>query len=524
MPLRMNLSSRFPLVGLLIVSAALELGLNRVGVHLVSAEDSSSLLYRFVDRGGLFVFYLTGLLALAVFSWAVVVQLRDRHLLDLPGRMAVTVTAALFLPLAAVGLFVRLPNLLAPHLNSSFLLLILALVLAVMRRPVPTRAKIGLVYFALPLLLHGYWLLTQQLVAVAPTGRFADLPARLFEAGEHLVVVGAFASFLFYAPFPRRQAFFEPIPMAVALLATGGLAVATQYFYAPTAQAAYYGLSINLPPPSLQGGIHLVAFFFFVLTIGTLLPVPGASRTTAQGLLLLGLSGFHLQLPHQLLLTQVALLLLVRGALDGQGASSTVREGIRPLAPPTAEAWKTFFRRLSTDIGASQPPEVVLLSNEGTQVARLRTESEGLPVTLRLLSRGTEVLELELNVGQVPRLPATTTLLRRRGRRGRRVPDGAGPRLPVFDPQFVLRGGAGQGADHLSGEELREPLRRWVHGLLGVWPAEGVQYVARPAADSWPVPLGEVAFSAEDASTDELRALCELLCTVARRAGVRAGA
>jgi len=515
--------SRIPLVLLLTISATAELLINRIGVHLVNRPVlRGSLSLTLIDLGGLFLLYLTGMLALCVFTWAVVILIRDHNLLRVTDRIIFTVVAALFLPLAAMGQIFELPGPVGPYLNVTFGALLLALVWGFLRRPAHLRARLGVLYLSAPILLHVVWLTTQQVPGLASVDH-GEVLLRIYESAEHLVVVGAFAAFLFFAPFPRLSNLFEPIPMVVAGVVTAALALLAKFHYIETAQAAYNGLRINLPTPSVHGVMHLAALFFLVLTIGTLIRRPGPARATGLGLALIALSGFHLQEPYQLLLTLVGMMQVMRAALEARAPAE--EQGIRrPISVPSSEHWTAYLNRMAET--CLRDGEAVQLQNDGQQIAYVRGRRGELPVSLRILHDAGGVHRFEAALGQPPKDPAQLSLTRRRSSRGRKIADrGVGVRVKLlsagFDDLFVVQDNTDAGASLLGDAELRGEIERLVHGWLGVWPGEGVRYLCRPGADGWPVPLAEVAFSPEDASTEEIEDLLALLDGVARRADVR---
>jgi hypothetical protein len=511
------LIARLPLTPLLVLSAIVELGFNRIGTHLLGPGAPKDALHRIVDVGGLFAFYLTGLLALAVFTWGAVTLIRDRNLLKIPDRMTFTFLAALFLPLAMMGLFFTLPKSVAPHLNTSFGLLLLAMTIGFLRRAAPLRAKLGVVYLCAPMLLHCYWLLTQQVPSLAPSGGYGELPIQLFETGEHLMVVGAFASFLFFAPFPRRSSLLSPLPLSFAAFATAAVAMFLRYRYPDAAMAAYHGLGINIPPPAMQVLMHLAALFFFVFTVGVLVGRGGSERATGIGLSMVGLSGFQLQLPYQLLLTLSGMLEIMRSSMEIQ--PSTVE--VPP--PPPPESWKAYLQRLAA--ACSRPPtagEAVVLQSEGRQIGHVRGTRDGLPFTLRLLYDRDGLTRFEAAVGHPPKDAAPLSLRRTRGSRAGRVADiGTAPRVRLddkqLDRQFAVRDSTGQVAALLGDAETQAHVQTLIHGWLGMWPQEGVHYLTHPGPDGWPVPLAELAFSPEMAATEEIEALLALLSAFALR-------
>lgn len=518
----MNALSRIPLVAILAVTATLELLLNRIGVHLVGSSTKDRTLIAVVDIGGLFTLYLTGILALIIFTWAVVVMIRDRELFRTPDRIALTILAATFLPMAAMGQLVELPVPVVPLLNISFGLLLLGLIWSFMRRPAPLRSRLGVLYLCAPILLHVFWLASRQVPTLVPAD-YSDAMVRVYESAEHLVVVGAFAAFLFFAPFPRLSNLLEPLPMIAATLLTAGVALLAKYQYIETAQAAYNGLRINLPAPSAHGVMHLAALFFFILTLGTLTIRSAPQRSTALGLYLIAVSGFHLQEPYQLLLTLIGMAQITRGAMEAQRLVSQRSEAV---AAPSPEGWSAYLSRLAA--ACSRPKgngEAVQLQGNGQQIAYIRGKQEGLPFTLRILHDRGEIQRLEAVIGKPPRDAAQLSLNRRRGSRGGRVSErSCGSRIKLddedFDRQFTLQDNTDRAPSLLSAPGVLEELERLIHGWLGIWPGEGLRYLAKPGPDGWPLPLAEVVFSPEDASTEDVEDLVALLTSLAREAGV----
>lgn len=235
---------------ILLFGVSLEMLLHRLATNLVSKRF---VLADPLTLGGNFAHHFVAVLALAMAAWATFALIRERETFPLYGRLALLVSSAVFIPLATIGSFVPLAASLRPHINTSFALLLVALVVGFVARPAPLRAKVGVLYLVTPLFLHCYWLAAQQIPGLGPIGDAAGLPSRLFEAGEHMVVVGAFSVFLFFAPHPRLVALTQPLPLALGLLVTGTAAVLMINAYPLAHQAAYHGLGINLPPFSLQG-------------------------------------------------------------------------------------------------------------------------------------------------------------------------------------------------------------------------------------------------------------------------------
>lgn len=128
-------------------------------------------------------------------------------------------------------------------------------------------------------------------------------------------------------------------------------------------------------------------------------------------------------------------------------------------------------------------------------------------------------------MGSVPKDPAQLSLTRKRGSRGHKISDrSVGQKVKLegdLERQFVIQDNTDRAPGLLGDAVLCGEIERLVHGWLGLWPGEGVRYLAHPGADGWPLPLAEVAFSPEDASTEEIEDLLTLLDGLARRTDVK---
>ncbi|MFH1132101.1 MAG: hypothetical protein V1754_12250, partial [Pseudomonadota bacterium] len=135
---------------------------------------------------------------------------------------------------------------------------------------------------------------------------------------------------------------------------------------------------------------------------------------------------------------------------------------------------------------------------------------------IRIFAKGADVQELEITVGAPPENESSATLVRKKGCRGKLLRWGRGPKVP-FSSAFVLRDQGGQICDLLNAGELHESLEKHIHGGLGLWSGEGVRYFARPLEGGWPVPIAEIVFSAQDASTEDLAELVAVCVSIAQQ-------
>ncbi len=509
--------TRIPLTLILAFSAVCELLLNRVALRLVAQGGLEPALIRAVDLGGLFFFNLTGLLALGVFTWSTLVVIRDSKLFRLGPRALVAGLSALFLPMAAAGLFIGLPQAYAIHLNSSFILLSMALAMGLLTRDAPIRAKLGVIYLVVPLVLHGYFELTRKVPSLAPTGDLAELPTRIYQASENLAVLGALAMFLFFSPLPRRQNLTSPVPLGLGLLSASALGLLMYMFPARVSQLVHLGLGFNLPHPSPAAFLHLAALFFFVVTVTSLALRRGPSREMALGLLLIATSGFYLLLPYQLLLTLVGLLTIIRAAMAMRPGDQTSGAAAGPAAGSCSDdQWRDFMDYLAEQSAQDGgEAEAVVVNTEEHQISQVRGVRGGLPFVLRFLRGGGELEHMELSMGEPIRGRAPATLVRRGGSRGGRIWRRASGRKvstgdAALDRMVIARDRTGELATLLAPQEVQKLLGSHLHGWLDLWPGEGLRYATRPGPDAWPVPMPEIAFDPEGADVSDLLGLLDL--------------
>ena len=509
--------TRLPLTLILAFSAVCELMLNRVALRLVAQGGVEPALIRAVDLGGLFFFNLTGLLALGVFTWSALVLIRDRDLFRLGPRALLAGLAALFLPMAAAGLFIGLPQAYSVHLNTSFILLSVGLTVGLLTRAAPIRAKLGLLYLVVPLVLHGYFELTRKVPSLAPTGDLAELPTRIYQASENLAVLGALAMFLFFSPLPRRRNLTSPVPLGLGLLSVSAMGLLMYLFPARVSQLVHLGLGFNLPHPSPAAFLHLAGLFFFVVTVVSLALRRGPSREMALGLILIATSGFYLMLPYQLLLTLVGLLTIIRAAMamSPGGRTSSASSGAA-AAGSGDDQWRAFMDHLAVQCADGMgEAEAVVVNTEEHQISQVRGVRRGLPFVLRFVRSGAELEQVALSMGEPMRGRAPVTLVRREGSRGGRIwRRGSGTRVSIGDPGLdravIARDRTGELAPLLANAEVRTLLQRHLHGWLDLWPDEGLRYTTRPGPDAWPVPMPEIAFDPEGADVSDLLGLLDL--------------
>lgn len=535
--MKSTILARISLVWLLVGGAVAEVLFNRLGLRVFGTQPTSvfgasvmgdagaqtkgnslGLALEIIDWLGLFFVNFTSILALVLCTWALVVLVRDAKLFDLPSRAALVAVATLFLPLAGSGLFWRLSPVLAPFLNATFCGVALILLIAFVRRAAPWRAKAAVAYIVAVMVLHSYWLYSERLALIASHGLQSMQSVHTQMLTSHLVVAGAAVAYVGFAPVCcKRKALFALGPLATSGVVALAAAILVQVDYVWAELVARYGLGIELPPPaSLLLNVYVAALLPFTLLLLGLIRQRGGPRAVGLGLVLLVLAGGNLRFAYQILLALAGLIQIIRGLMCLSDAD--VEDPLVARLPDVTQ-WKVFLNNLvAASQGQPRGGDAVVLQQQGRQVARVCGTQADMPYAVRLLTKGGQIEQLEVDIGHPPKDEPPVALLRRRGLRARRLSHRRGPRGKEFERDFLLRDDTGEFSDLFV--QLIGALRVNVHGWLAIWPAEGVRYVSRPEPSGWPVPLAEVLADATQANTDAFRSLVDFLLDIASKADI----
>jgi hypothetical protein len=219
------------------------------------------------------------------------------------------------------------------------------------------------------------------------------------------------------------------------------------------------GFGLELPSAQLGIYLYIVALVAWVATVVALLLRPGTSRLRGWGLLIIGLSGYQLELPYQLASTVVGLLCVL---------DSYFREVEGWLSP---SQFVDLLRRVAAWAGAT---EVTTVGTAGYEEARMRTSRDGETIEIGLHRQAGVLAGVDVLIGQAPSGEPPPLSLVRRGtpRLGRR----SGVEAPTgdarFDALFTVHDARQLNArDPVLGDDvLRSQLSTDVDGWLGIWP------------------------------------------------------
>jgi hypothetical protein len=458
-----------PLVGALAVALAVELVFNRLGAHLIQLEPLAPLgrLRSLVDVAGLFSFHFASVLAVLLAALGLLRLLAqplgslstEGRLPQALGRTLLVVATVGFVFVAVLGVGVQLPTRLRIYLLTLFLLLLLYVVRFALRLPTtPARARLWLLLFAVAALLHSGWV-----AAVAfERESLSSLPRLLLSVGEALAVtLAAIVPACFPSAGTRRQR----LTAAALGLSAGGAAAALGLLdWSWAARVTAYGFGLELPFPTVGVALYALAMALWLGGATALLLGGGTARLRGWGLLIVGLAGYHLELPYQLASSIVGLLCI---------ADSYSRELDGWLS---ATDFRALLRRVASWAGAV---EVTAVGAAGWEQAHMRAAGDGAPVEVTVSRRAGMLAVVEVVVGRAPAdEPPPLSLLRRGAPRlGRKSGIEVALGDERFDRAFVVHDARVLRArDPVLGDDaLRAGLLASADGWLGVWPA-GVRF------------------------------------------------
>lgn len=474
----------FSLAGLLAVLWLIDLG---VGRWLARVLRQDLLAPRgpwrsAVDLAARFTYFFAAALAVLLAAVGLVRLLFFRRLVPRPARALISMLAIAFVPLALVGLCVRLPTSLHIYLQASFSALALLIGLAGLLAAEPLRARLGLLLFALPIAFR----FAATLSMLTPGhGDLAMIWLRLGQGAAALAPVVGIACLV---PVGVRWRW----PLVLGAVVAGGASLLTVFDWELAARLAAYGFAIELPLTAGGTSAYALAMGAWAALIVALLLVGGKARLRGFGVALLGLAGFLLEQPGQMGAALTGLICLLFSFADAPAGAD--------------EDWRPLLREIGQTLGAS---EVICTNGLLDEEARLHFRRNDQPFTLVLTRRRGLLRAIELVCGLAPEdSPAPLSLTRRGTPRlgashGARVATGD----LAFDQAYLVDDARRlDGVDPLLADDLRPRLLTLLDGWLGVWPGEGTRYRSR----------NPVSFRGPD-GLERILAMADLLTELKRR-------
>ena len=446
---------RLPLEWLLALALLVELVVNRVTArHLHEAVLVPPSWWRSaIDVGGLFAFYFASALAALTATLGIWHLVTASALVPRGARGALSALAVAWIPLALFGVVAgRFVGPLGVYLEGTTAALALLIVLAGALATVPARVKLGMLLLFAPLALH-------------LAGSFMRTPASALAArqiAQLVLMVVAGLSLPLLRPSGARWW----LPSLVGVLVLIAALAVTRLDDDLASAIAGYGFGVILPLSRIGVVCSCLALASWSFLATALLATAGPARRFGLGLMVLGLTGFQLELPGQLAATLCAFLCLLRALELGRDGELTV------------EKWRAIVQRVAATLGAS---EVTQSGPVGGEEARVRVTRSEVPVELTLSRRAGRLALVEAVCGVAPASAPAPLSLTRRGTERLGKSEGVVVETGdiVFDELFRVRDAREHhGPDPILDDDARDHLGDLVEGWLGVWPKAGARYRA----------------------------------------------
>lgn len=528
------------LVHLLLLLAVTELSINRLAVPALrpGIDEAPPTWHVVLDHIGLFLFYFTSTLAIAVMVASLVRLASRRDLYFKFARVALLAAGTGFAMFAAVNLVMRPGANLSFALQTSFAVFIVLVLIAQLRSAGDLGAKIGMACLAAPLLIHYYAPLSFRFFA-GEEAAWGSLPEQIQRIGQWSLVVAALVSPYCFAPRPIGRSLMRiaPVGIAVFVAVLGALVLRRHYEVGMLIAARGLGVDLGVGAPSEHIALYLVAFGTIAWTMTSCFIADTVSRRDiGVGIALVVVGGYGFAWPLQYLLGAIGLLSI------GEAASSVrdeerglQRQRFRP-PPIDDQVWHGYVNEVVEALKRESSGETTFLTARDGELSNTHIicELRGIPVRVRMLREAGALSTVRVSVGRdggdaTPDL----TLYARPERLLGTMPHPEPPRLEVavhttgdepFDARFRVRDGGGH-CDRLFDAELRARASALIDGWLAYWKGEGLRYELHPGCGAPldnPIPISELAFRGSSASVgvDRFVRVISLLVELAARAGV----
>ncbi|HUJ61971.1 MAG TPA: hypothetical protein VLX92_25875 [Kofleriaceae bacterium] len=522
---RRRTAGGFGPVQILVVVAFLEVAINRVAVPLLRPEHGAPPAWHTaLDYLGLFLFYFTATLALALVAAQIVARARRGALALVP---AVLLGVAGLV--AAVPLVVAAPAWLSLPLEAAFALAVIALAVDGLAGERDLGVRIGVGALALPLLVHTLGVVGDRFLW--PEGAF-DMPGHVVvRIGIIALCLAALASPYLFAPRPFARAVTRPVPVLVAMVIAAAAAVAARMWYATVAKIAALAIGIELYQTVTDPWLAL-----YLLSIATLawtlvscaMAASEARRTIGMGIALIVLGGYGFRWPSHYLLPLVGLALVVeagRHVRDEELAAMPITTD----APPIEDAiWSGYvaavtgaLKRTLADVHS-----LTVRGDNGLASSLIVGDRAGITVRTRIERIFSSVIAIDVVIGREvdERRGATVALWAIPPRQLGTNPAGP-PAAPTFrtgdgafDERFRCRGSS-LALGKLLDDGLRARVVATLDGWLAYWEPDGLRYRVYPGRGApldHPIPLSDLALG-RSTTPERLVAVIELLCAIAER-------
>jgi hypothetical protein len=517
-------------VHILLLVAFLEVAINRVAVPMLRPlKGAPPTWHTALDYAGLFLFYFAGTLAAVLIGVRVVEGVRTaRSLRDFVASISLGIASLL----AAIPLLLAAPSELSFALEVAFAIAVITLVASGVGRGRDRGTQIGMLWLAVPLLLHSVNVLGAKFVW--PENAFDGPSADITRLGVYALTIAALKSPYVFAPRPFARAVTRPGPVMVAMAIAAVGAVTARTWYPLVAKGAALAIGVELSQshadPRLALYLLAIATLAWTLTSCAIAHSP-ARRAIGAGIALVILGGYGFRWPNHYLLPLFGLSLItaaVRHVRDEELAAMPITTDTPPIADT---AWSGYIASVKAGLERTLAGVHTLTTrgDGGLASSVIVGDKDGLSARTRIERIEGCVIALDVIVGrEIDELRGATLTLWAIPPRALGVNPAGPPAAPLlktndlpFDQRFKTRGSR-LALDKLLDDGLRARVVATLDGWLAYWEPDGLRYRVYPGRGApldHPMPLSDLALG-RTASPERLIAIIELLVEIAAR-GVR---
>ena len=500
------------LTQLLLLVAIVELAVFRLAVKALAPplETAPPTWHQVLNYLGLFLYYFASALALCVLAIEIVRHLRMRELyaafaryalvVVVAGLLVFSITSTLFVPTARMGFL----------LEACFVSALLVLVVAQLTRRGDIGAKVGLVILCLPMVIHFYGPLREQL---AEGQHWEALAVQLRETGKWTLVFAALVSPFCFAPRPVVPSAMRVGPLVlsgfVGLIAA--IVLGRKYGVGMELAELGFGVDIGAGAPVSTIALYVTALAAVTWTLASCFTVHSLARQRiGVGVGLVFVGGYAFSWPLQYLVGMVGLIAIGDAAREAPTQELGRRSEYR--APPIAgETWQAYVAAIVKALrglaSAESASAVTVRGEDGISRTHIAAtvDSRSMRITFEREQEALVALEVTIGDGHVgDKEPDWTLYARSKGGPSLVVhpqpPRTSASAVKTGDSEFDLRFQVRDRAEHtaeLLNEGLRQRSVKLIDGWIAVWPGECLRYNVQPGRGApldHPVPITEMAF------------------------------
>ena len=320
--------------------------------------------------------------------------------------MMLSICGAGFLALASMSIVTPPSAHVTFLLEGAFVLVLFLVLIGQWLRRSDLGVALGLIFLALPLLVHFYAPFTVRYID-GEAALFNGLTDKIENAGRWLVLLAALSMPYFFGarPFLLRAARLPPLIAAMTVALMGAALI--RHDYETGMELAQNGLGISAGPaaPGSHIALYLMALSAVAWTFVNCVTSPSEQRRNiGVGIALVIGGGYAFSWPLQYLAGLAGFLTIAR-------AASVVRAEERSLLPAEVpsnddEVWQEFLKRvvdrLREMLGPqySEPIKVLSVRGEGGQSRSYFVyEDQNIPVTVTMERNAGSVVGLDVRCG-----------------------------------------------------------------------------------------------------------------------------